>query len=101
MDMTAVVATVGVVPSTVVRAKEGSLEGELYELRFALEPKRSVDDELSDIVERSVDGQNVGWIWVLRDRDGEDVRGEFGREARERHGGETRVPSSALTVENF
>jgi hypothetical protein len=61
-------------PSAVVWT-EATLEGELYELRFALEREGGVDDELSDVVKRSVNGQNVTWIWMLGDRDGEDVCG--------------------------
>ena len=78
------IATVSVAHTTGMVRTKASLKGELYELRFALEPKRSVDDELSDVIETPVNGQNVARIWVLCDRDGEDVGGEFGGEVRER-----------------
>lgn len=91
----AVVVTASVMPVGGVWAK-ASLKGELYELRFALEPKRSVDDELPDIVKTPVNSQNAAWVRMLRDRSSEDVCGEFGREVGERRHDETPVSSSAL-----
>jgi len=69
--------------STIVVWMEASLEREPGELRFAFKPERSVDDELPDIVETPVNRQYAARVWVLRDRSGEDVRRNLGREVRE------------------
>ena len=72
----------GMLPTIVVRTGT-SLEREPSKLRFTLEPERSVDDELSDVVKMLVDRQYVTRVWVLGDRSGEDIRREFCWEVRE------------------
>ena len=91
------VVVMSVVPTVVVWTKT-SLECEPDELGFALELERSVDDELPDIAKTLVNRQYAAWVWVLRDRSGEDARRELGREVGEGRHGENRVSSSVWRV---
>ena len=92
MAIVVAIVVIGGIVGIMVMYMEAPLERKPDKLGLALEPERSVDDELPDIVETSVHRQYTTRVRVLRNRSGENVHREFRRKVREGRHGEFRVP---------